>query len=145
MKILFIDKNKSLVDKVSKLWLETYCDDIFNYKWVIVTASNPKFTMWWWLDRAIYNRYSDVCKIKQSKLWLNERIEDIIFTITVNNNIQAEEYLVKEAIEYAIDNIKPNETLLLSWLGTWIWWLSEEKFVKILHSVIISKWNDQYM
>lgn len=146
MKILFVDMNNRLCDMVSQLNMcDVICWDILEQEWVIVTASNPSFTMWWGLDRAIANKYQSICNRKKTKKWGNERIANIIFTITVDDNIQATPELVSDAIEFAVKNTQDSETVLLSWLGTWIWGLPEKTFVNILSDVLKTIWNHQSM
>jgi hypothetical protein len=146
MQIIFVDTNKQLCQKVLDARLcPVYNGSIFDLDWVIVTASNPRFSMGWGLDRAISNRYPSLCNWKKSKLWGNERIADIIFTITVGDDIVATFDLVREAIEFAIENTREWETLLLSWLGTWIWWLPEDEFINILSVVLQNQWSHQSM
>jgi len=146
MKLIFVDKNQSLVDKVKELWIcECYCDNIFNYEWLIVSASNPRFTFGGWLDKLIAQKYIMECGAKAWKGGGNERIGGIIFTITVNDNIEATPLLVEQAIQFAIDNTNDGETLLLSGLWTWIWRLPEETFVNILSIMELPQWNDQSM
>ncbi len=145
-KILFVDKNPGLCKRVIEAGIcEVVCGDIFEQKGVLVTASNPWFSMWGWLDKAIADRYPEICNYKKYIGGWNERLQNIIFTITVDEHIKASEDLVREAINFAIHNAQDNETILLSWLGTWIWWLPEKTFVSILLDVLQPQWNDQSM
>ena len=123
MKIKFIDINKKLVDKVKKAipHFECICDDIFNHKWVIVSASNPDFTFGGWLDALIAKKYPTECKEKQSKKGWNERIGNVIFTITVDNNLKSNKELIRDALVSIMMYWEEGETILLSWLGTSIW------------------------
>ena len=141
MKIKFIDLNKWLVKKVSKAipHFECICDDIFNHKWVIVSASNPSFTFGWWLDKSIAKKFPNECAEKQSKKGWNERIWNVIFTITVDDNIKSSKELIWKALQSIMMFWEENETILLSWLGTSIWWLSEEDFIDVLKDFFPTK------
>ena len=134
MKIKFCDLNKWLVKKVRKAIPHFECIhwDIFEQKWVIVSASNPLFTFWGGLDVLIANKYPSECKEKQSKKGWNERIGNVIFTITVDDKIQSNKVLIREALTSIMMYWKEDETILLSWLGTAIWWLSEDDFIDVL-------------
>lgn len=143
MKLLFIDKNQSIVDKVKELWIEAHCDDIFKYEWVMVSASNPMFSFWGGLDRLIAEKYIMECWAKAGKGWGNERIGDIIFTITVWEDYKATPLLIEQAIQFALDNVNDDETILLSWLGTWIWGLPEDTFVNILSLIELPQWTEK--
>ena len=63
MKITFIDQNTSLVQKVRKavkhfpVKIEVKEGDIFNEEGVIVSASNPSFSMGGGLDAQIAKRF----------------------------------------------------------------------------------------
>ncbi len=78
-----------------------------------------------------------LCKKRYSKLgWFqippkgkNKRIEDIVFTITVNEELKATRELVKEALVFALKETREDETVLISGLGTGIGGLDEDDFV----------------
>ena len=101
MKIKFVDLNKKLVDKVRKAipHFECICDDIFNHEWVIVSASNPSFTFGGGLDALIAKKYPKECKEKQDKKGWNERIGNIIFTISVDDKLKSNKVLIWEALQ----------------------------------------------
>jgi len=150
MKIKFIDLNKWLVEKVREAIPHFECinDDIFNHEWVIVSASNPNFTFGWWLDALIAKKYPIECKEKQSKKGWNERIGNIIFTITVDDSLKSNKVLIREALQSVMIYWRENETILLSWLGTAIGWLSEDDFIDVLKDFfprIAYKWMDSDM
>lgn len=142
MKIKFIDKNKTLVEKVKKTipHFECICDDIFNHDGVIVSASNPSFTFGWWLDALIAKKYPEECKQKQTKKGWNERIWNVIFTISVDDNIKSNKSLIWDALQSIMMFWDENETILLSWLGTAIGWLPEDDFIDVLKDFFPNIW-----
>jgi len=147
MKIKFIDKNQSLVNKVRKATLhlpfraEVLCDDIFNYEGVIVSASNPDFTMGAGLDALIAEKYPEEVKQARKNPNKNQRIGNVIFTITVNEDLKATKSRVIKALKFALFNVKENETALISGLGTGIGGLDEDEFVWIFLKSICEKFG----
>ncbi len=133
MKIIFCDTNKELVKKVKRavkhfpIEIKCDCNNIFSYEGVIVSASNSLFTFGGGLDALIKKYYSKECsqKIKDG----NERIGNVIFTITVDKDFKATRELVKNAILFALKETKENEILLLSGLGTGIGGLDYDEFI----------------
>jgi hypothetical protein len=140
MRIIFVDLNKSLVEKVKKLNIEATCADYFlesartPYP-VLVTASNPNFTFGGGIDYHFKKNFPFYCQYKQQKGGGNERIGNINFCITVDENYKSNREMVKKAIEYSLTNLLENETLVLSGLGTGIGGLSEDEFVSILEEL----------
>jgi len=134
MKIKFVDLNKKLVEKVREAIPHFECIhwDIFKEEWVIVSASNPSFTFGGGLDAQIQKHYPKECEEKQSKKGWNERIGNVIFTITVDNNIQSSKENIRDALQSMFMYWEENETILLSWLGTAIGGLSEDDFIEVL-------------
>lgn len=138
MKIKFIDTNKELVKKVKKAIPHFQYEigdimDIYNKtkNAVIVTASNPDFNMSWWLDRVIYDNFKEICD-KKEKNGENERIENIIFTITVDKNLKSSKKLIYQALQTIMRYGEEDETILLTGLGTGIGWLSDDDFIEVL-------------
>ena len=136
MKIIFIDRNKSLVSKVKKAieflpkeWnVSAKCGDIFNEDGVIVSASNPHFSLGGGLDALIAEKYPKECgDIDRNDR--NQRHGNIIFTITVGEDLKATRELVTEALKAALDNTERDETVLISGLGTGIGGLDEDDFI----------------
>lgn len=137
----FIDLNADLVWEVSKLGIESYCTDYFQEanmttRPVLMTASNPHFSMGGGLDALFLKHYPLIVKHKQSKGGGMERVQNIVFTITVNDRFKATEEQVEKAIRFAIENTSDNETLLLTGCGTGIGGMSIEQFISILNRVI---------
>ena len=136
MKIIFIDRNKSLVSKVKKAieflpkeWnVSAKCGDIFKEDGVIVSASNHQFSMGGGLDALIAEKYPKECGDIDRKD-RNQRHGNIIFTITVGEDLKATHELVSGAIRFAFDNTRKNETVLISGLGTGIGGLDEGDFI----------------
>jgi hypothetical protein len=134
MRLKFVDLNDQLVSKVRELGIEAHQGDIFQYEGVIVSASNPRFTFGGGLDKLISLHFPDECALVDRGKG-NQRIGNVIFTITVGRDYRASPELVEEAIRFAIDNTKEGETLLLSGLGTGIGGMSEKDFIKILSNI----------
>lgn len=138
-KIIFIDKNKRLVNKVKKALdtskIEVKYGDIFAEDGVIVTASNPDFTMGGGLDALIARKYPKECKQAQKTPGKNKRIGNVIFTITVDKKLNSNSKLVMKALRFAKKNQKKGETLLISGLGTGIGGLSYKNFIECLSEV----------
>jgi hypothetical protein len=104
-----------------------------------MTASNPHFSMGGGLDAKFLEYFPYYCKVKQIKGGGNERIGNIIFAVTVGSDFKATKELVKEAIQFAIDNTDEGETLLLSGVGTGIGAngnFTEDDFVEVLKSLL---------
>jgi len=141
MQIIFVDKNESLVKKVKKAIkffpekITVKCGDIFEESGVIVSASNPKFTMGGGLDALIAQKYPKECGDIDRKDG-NQRHGNVIFTITVGEDLMATRELVTEALRAAFDNTEKNETVLISGLGTGIGGLDEDDFVWIFLKVL---------
>ncbi len=125
------------MDKVEALGIEAVCSDYFlevcrTKNPVLMTASNPNFTMGGGLDLAFKKNYPHLVAYKQTLGGGNERIGNVIFAITVDRNFQASKELVKEALEFAIKNTCEHETLIFTGLGTAIGGLPESDLIEIL-------------
>ena len=132
MKILFIDKNRSLVNKVKKAIeyfpksnISAKYGNIFKEEGVIVSASNPDFSCGGGLDRQIVLQGNKPPKVPNK----NIRIKKVIWTITVDKDIKSSRKLVVSALKFALKNTKDTETVLISGLGTGIGELHEDDFV----------------
>lgn len=139
--IKFCDLNGSLVKKVSDLGIPSVCADYFleacrTERPVLMTASNPQFTMGGGLDYLFAKNYPHVVQFKQVKGGGMERIGNIIFAITVDECYKASPETIKQALIFALDHTYEGETLLVSGIGTGIGGLSEDEFVKVIKSVI---------
>lgn len=131
--IKFVDLNPSLVALVAKeTGLEAICGDVFEHEGVIVSASNPDFTMGAGLDAAIKRHYPVECAEATRTPGEQKRIGNIIFAITVDRDLRASTRLVSEALRFAVSNVGPNETLLLSGLGCGIGGMPRVVFVELL-------------
>jgi len=141
-KIIFIDNRKSIVDKVSAIGITSICGDYFQEitkipNHVICSASNPNFTFGGGFDLALNEHFPLYCYEKKKRSYIgNERIGNVCFVITVDDRINANKELVKEALQFATANTLPYETLCVMGLGTAIGRLSEVDFVEILKEVL---------
>ncbi len=156
--ILFVDKNEYLTSKVSELFstlsvennmpeLGVVCGEVKRPFGVAVTASNPDFTMGGGWDAFVAKWYPFEVFRARKNIGKNQRISDVIFTITVGRDLKATEELVEEALRFALLNVKENETLLLTGLGTGIGGLPEDTFVALLESVLhesVQKFEELY-
>ena len=137
----FIDLNISLVNKVRELGIESVYADYFiesakTEKPVLMTASNPNWSLGGGLDYYFKKNYPFLCHFKQAKGGGNERIGNICFIISVDENLKDNKELVKEAIKFGMDNTLDGETLCLSGIGTNIGGMSEDDFCEILKDLI---------
>jgi O-acetyl-ADP-ribose deacetylase (regulator of RNase III) len=148
-KIKLIDLNKSLVKKVKTAIkylpfnnVTAECGDVFRQEGVIVSASNPQYSMGGGLDILIKQKYPLECsKVIKGK---NQRIGNVIFTITVDNNIKSSRELVSKALKFALKSTKKNETVLISGLGTGIGGLDEDDFVWLFLQAVIESSKDYW-
>lgn len=146
MKLTFVDTNQLLVKKVQDLFnnqtntffeLDTYHWDVFDYKkdnpnFLICTASNPSFSMWWWLDKAIAERYpNEIC-------WLKEWVPNgnLLPLITVWDDLKATKNIIMRALLFVYANISSNN-IILTGIGTGIGWLTEDDFIDCLRRFLI--------
>lgn len=135
MKIVFVDKNKWLVEKVRELfeklwdwnWMEfsTHCWDVFDYKkknpdFKLCTASNPKFSMWGGLDFAIKKNYPNECDNLKEFVWT----DNLFPIITVDDNIESSRSIIKRALAW-IYAYRDKFNFIITGIGTAIWWLDE--------------------
>jgi len=142
----FIDLNLSLVNKVNELGIESVCADYFvesakTQKPVLMTASNPNFTFGGGLDYYFKKNYPFLCHFKQAKGGGNERIGNICFIISVDENLKGNKELVKEAIHFGLNNTLGEETLCLSGIGTNIGGMTEDEFIDILKEALNDNLN----
>lgn len=140
-KVIFVDLNNSLVEKVKLLGIESYNYNYFiqalhTERPVLMTASNPYWSFGGGIDAMFAQQFPELVKYKQVKQGGNERIMNICFVVTVDEHLKATKESVKSAIQFALDNTEEGETLLLSGVGTGIGGLSQESFVGVLREVL---------
>jgi hypothetical protein len=82
-----------------------------------MTASNPLWSFGGGIDAGFLQEFPNIVELKQHKGGDNERIGNICFTQTVGHDYKATREIVKKALEFAIENTKEDETLLISGLG----------------------------
>lgn len=136
-KIVFIDFNLDLCKRVNAATgIEGRCTNIIDYQkangGVIVSASNPQFTMGAGLDAAIKKAFPKQSEWAAVTPGSNKRIDNIIFAVTVDNSLKSNRKLIKRAISDALALTGAHETLLLSGLGCGIGGMNQETFVEIL-------------
>lgn len=146
-KIIFVDLNRQLVEKVSLLGIPAICGDYFReiYKIqqpVLMTASNPQWTFGGGIDYAFLQNYPHCIHYKQIKGGTNERITNIVFTTTVDKTLRATKESIRTAIRFAIDHTYEGETLVLSGVGTGIGGLSLDDFVSVVQELLDD--NEKY-
>lgn len=132
-----IDLNRELIDQCQQAGFDAEVGDYFlgAYKTqqpVFVTASNPSLTFGGGLDLQFTKHFPELVRYKQYRGGGNERIANICFCITVNDDLQATKESIRSALEFAIGATRAGETLVLSGLGTGIGGLSVEEFVDVL-------------
>jgi len=136
--IIFCDLKKDLCHKVAKAikdnslkGIKVEQGDIMKKRGLIVSASNPSFTMAGGLDALIAKKYPKECERARKHPNINQKINNVIFTVTVDNSLTAD----GDKIAYALGFIKAyakNNRVLLSGLGTGIGGMDEDTFVEIL-------------
>lgn len=140
MNIVLIDNRKEVTDAASKL-VETIRGDYFleSYRMerpVLMTASNPRFTMGGGLDAEFVRHFPELVRFKQVRGGGMERIANVVFAVTVGDDLRATAETVEDALRFAIANTDENETLCISGVGTGIGGLSVGEFVSVLADVI---------
>ena len=152
-KILFVDNRKSIVERVKEAGFAAKLGDYFiealkEPRHVLMSASNPSFSYGGGIDRDLQYHFPLYCEAKQKRAYSgNERIGNIVFTITVDNRLASNEQLVREALKFAIENTDEGETLVLMGAGTGIGLLKEDVFVEILKEEaghLINNYHDQH-
>lgn len=138
--IKFVDLNKVLVRKVSELGIDSVYGDYFREAYqtpfsVLMTASNPSFTFGGGLDYHFTNHFPELCRFKKVRGGGNERISNVCFVVTVNDDFVATKETIKAAIDFSLKSLLPGETLILSGVGTGIGRLSVESFVEVIKSI----------
>lgn len=140
-KLIFCDLNPSLCEAVAELGVVYFCGDYFLYanrvnRPVLMTASNPHFSMGGGLDAVFLKHYPLIVQHKQAKGGGMERIQNIVFAITVDHTYRATPDMIEKAIRFALENTHEGETLLLSGIGTGIGGMSTAQFVDVLNRII---------
>lgn len=141
MKIKVVDSKKRLVDAVSRIGIEAVWREYFSEaeqtpNAVLMTASNPAWTFGGGIDLGFKSEFPDLVKKKQRKGGGMERMGNICFCITVDENLRATKKAIRDAIAFAISQTADHEVLLVSGVGTGIGGLSVEEFVEVLEDVL---------
>lgn len=149
MPIIIRDLNAKLIMACRDAGLEVQYGDYFSHNVpnaVLMTASNPRWTFGGGIDAKFAGRTADysplpndyydilplLCAEKRAKGGGMERIGDVVFCITVDENLDATKEIVEEAIRFAISQLKEGETLLVHGAGTGRGKLEIEEFVEIM-------------
>ncbi len=138
--ILFVDKNRDLVDEVIILGIQALCDDYFQAAQkvknpVLMTASNPLWTFGGGIDAEFRRRFPKIIEQKMRRQEWMERKGNICFCVTVDSNLKATKQTVKKALQFALRKTKNDETLLIHGAGTGIGGLSIHEFIDVLLEV----------
>lgn len=144
MNLILADLNQNVVEAGIDMGIESRFGDYFRIassikRSVMMTASNPHFSMGGGIDYLFEQNFPYWTQIKKIRGGGNERIGSICFCITVDNRMKASKELVKEAIQFAISETGPNETLVISGAGTGIGGMSIADFREILKEVVPKK------
>lgn len=139
-KIKFVDLNHNLVEKVRELGIEAHCQDYFMFalsvpRHVLMTASNPSYTLGGGIDAIFKSNFPLYCEAKQYHQSEMERIGNICFCVTVNENLKADKETVKKALQFAIGNTFEGETLLIHGAGCGIGGLKDDEFIEVLKEI----------
>ncbi len=152
MKIIFADLNKELKEKVKKGFKEwennTHCELIVSKKDVletkklypnalIVTASNPDFTMSGGLDATLKKAYPDQCEnVREFKF-----TKDLFFTISCDESIKTNRDIIKRAL-LGVYFASREYNIILTGLGTNIAGLSIDDFLKELELFVNANFSN---
>lgn len=136
----FVDFNQELVKKVSELGIPAVAGDYFLEankieRPVLMTASNPYWTFGGGIDVHFLENFPELCKYKRMKGGGNERIGNIVFAITVDENLKSTKEVIIEAIIFALSTLCEHETLVLCGVGTGIGGLGVDEFVSVLKAI----------
>lgn len=137
--MIIIDTNNALVKACKEAGYDAICADYFLEsmklpRHVLCTASNPRFTFGGGIDAMFFDKFYGYCIYKQTIGGDMQRIGNINFLITVNNDLRATKEMVTKAIKFAKENTHKDEVLCLSGLGTGVGGLSVLDFVDCLNS-----------
>ncbi len=139
MKLIFCDLNKELKKKVKKVFEEEANNihselivsntDLLKTKKkynnaLIVTASNPMFTMGGGLDKVIKDKFGKQCENAREFKFT----KDLFFTITCDENIKSTRKMIKRALLGVYFANRKND-IILTGLGTSIAGLSDDEFI----------------
>ena len=147
-KFKLIDLNRSLIQQAKKASIDAVWGDYFSEaekipNAVLITASNPKWTFGGGIDLGFYNHFYSECREKQEKGGGMERIGNIVFAITVNEEYKSTPEIVKQALEFGLSTLKKNETLVTSALGTGIGGLPTDIFIEIIKDLSPESWENK--
>lgn len=138
MRLKIVDLNRYLINSLKESgfnaeWKDYFADVQPNE--VLITASNPMWTFGGGIDALFAQKYPDECGTKRLLGGGMERINDIVFSVTVNENYQATPEIVEKAIRFGLSTLKDGEVLRISCLGTGIGGLSKDNFCAILQRI----------
>jgi hypothetical protein len=146
MKLSFVDKNESLVKKVSELFekykrnkagfeLIAECGDVFKYQkengGKICTASNPDFNMAGGLDALIAKKFPEEVKEAEEFRWT----ENLFFLLTVDKNLKSSQKIIARSLA-GVYAYRYKFDVILTGIGTGIGGLKEDDFVYELERLL---------
>jgi O-acetyl-ADP-ribose deacetylase (regulator of RNase III) len=141
MALIFAEKNQELRElfKSNFPHIEVV-DDAFAYPdAVIVSCSNPKFTMGAGLDAEIAKRYELATEIIQSYAekyplmvlpGFTARIGNVLFSVTVGDDLKASIRGITDVL-IAVKILAKKELVVMTGLGTGIGGLPHEEFIEL--------------
>lgn len=133
-----VDLNRTLIQEIKKMGIEAKWGDYFadiQPNEVLMTASNPMWTFGGGIDALFMQNYNGWCSLKQEKGGGMERIGQIAFAITVNEDYKATEEIIESAIRFALSTLEEGEVLRISGVGTGIGGFSIAEFCNVLESL----------
>jgi hypothetical protein len=145
MALIFAEKNQELRElfKSSFPHIEVV-DDAFAYPdAVIVSCSNPKFTMGAGLDAEIAKRYELATEIIQSYAeryplmifpGFVVRIGNVLFSVTVDDNLVANIRGIKDVLG-SVKILSQRENVVMTGLGTGIGGLAHYEFIDLCKEI----------
>lgn len=141
MRIKIIDLNRALIQAAKAEGLDAIWGDYFDEarnlpKAVLITASNPMWSFGGGIDWHFKNRFPDECKEKQERGGGMERIGNIVFAVTVDENYKATPKIITKALKFGLSQLKEGEVLVVSGLGTGIGGLPVKEFCRIVKELV---------
>lgn len=133
-----IDLNRNLIQEVKKLGFDAEWKDYFEdiqLNEVLITASNPMWTFGGGIDALFKQKYPELTAEKKETGGGMERIGNIVFAVSVNEDYKATKEIVTKAIQFALSTLEEGEVLRLHGIGCGIGGLSIKDFCDILVSL----------
>lgn len=143
--IIVCDLNREVIRNVPKE-IQAIHGDYFQVAYqtphsVLMTASNPRFSFGGGIDHTFTEHFPKLCEYKRMKGGEMERMGNIVFAITVNDQLKGSKEIIKNAIEFALSTLIDGEVLILSGIGTGVGGITPKVFGEVLQEIIGTQSN----